>query len=268
MPTTTEHHNDEPTTPHAPAQPHDPAHRERDGAGTAVVFIHGFMGSPRQFEDLSDAAFEAGCSCHSILLPGHGHGATTKEFVRFNDGDWLHHARQEVAKIRNGYGRIILVGHSVGGLLALNISLEPENHVSDVVLISTPLKILVFTPKSIVCKLRLAAYPKDNDIKAAYIRGRGVDNGNALYYPLLVGSAASVYRLIGATKKRLADVTARVCMFHSVKDETAAYESMGMLSDGLCNAQTSAHRLEKSWHAYYDPTERGMIKEKLVEIIR
>ena len=52
--------------------PHRPYYREREGADTIVIFIHGFFGSPSQFWELSAIAWEKGYSIASLLLPGHG----------------------------------------------------------------------------------------------------------------------------------------------------------------------------------------------------
>ena len=49
---------------------HDPFSKEHNDTETAVMFIHGFMGSPNQFADLADDVYNKGYSYTSILLPG------------------------------------------------------------------------------------------------------------------------------------------------------------------------------------------------------
>ena len=244
---------------------HIPTYKKYNNADCAVIFIHGFMGSPNQFTDLAEAVYNIGCTYMSVLLPGHGGG--TDEFVRFGTLDWQRHVQSEIDKIKHDYKKIFLVGHSMGGLLALNASLVKDNNISGVVLISTPLKTYLLNPKSLLRKLRLLLLPKNNEIKSAYIKSNSVAAKKFWHFPLAVKPVMNFYRLVRQTNKRLPEVVVPVCMFHSRNDETTSYKSAGILYERLCSAPKTAFSLDKSWHAFYVEDEREIIKNKLIEFI-
>jgi carboxylesterase len=241
---------------------HIRTYRKQDGADTAVVFVHGFMGSPDQFADLADAVFRRGCSYLSVLLPGHGLGVN--EFVKFGADDWERHLQSEIDSAKHDHQNIILVGHSMGGLLALNASLIKENNISGVVLISTPLKISLLSNR----KLRLLLFSKSSEVKSAYMVSNSISKSKAFFYPLVLKPFIHLHRLIRKTKRRLPEVFVPVCMFHSKNDETTAYASAAMLDKGLRNARKDGFTLHKSWHAFYDVDEREIIKDKIIGFIQ
>jgi len=245
---------------------HTPVRQNRNGAEKAVVFIHGFMGSPDSFTDLASAVYENGCSYVSVLLPGHG--VRAGEFARFGAGDWERHVQNEIENIRDAYKAIFLVGHSMGGLIALNASLIRENKVAGVFLIATPLKINWLRFKSLFSKLRLLAYPKNHEVKSAYARSNSIAGSTLFSLPFLVKPVKELYQLMNKTKKHLPEVFAPVCMIHSINDETASFKSAKLLDEGLRNTQRTAVSLSKSWHAHYPEDERKIIAGKLIEFIQ
>ena len=244
---------------------HNPICKKYNYADCAVVFIHGFMGSPNQFTDLAEAVYNIGCTYASVLLPGHGGGVD--EFTKFGVCDWQRHVQNEIDKIKRDHEKIFLVGHSMGGLLALNASLVKDNNISGVVLIATPLKTYFLNPKSLLRKLRLLLLPKNNEIKSAYIKSNSVAAKKFWYFPLAVKPVINFYRLVGQTKKRLAEIMVPVCMFYSKNDETVSYKSAGILYEKLSGTQKTVVSLDKSWHAFYVEDERRIIEGKLVEFI-
>ncbi len=239
--------------------------REHDNAGKAVVFIHGLMGSPSQFDDLAASAFLSGCSIVSVLLPGHGGGV--RDFIRFGAKDWQACVQSELDGLKDRYRSVFLVGHSIGGLLALNACLIPENRISGVLLISTPLKFNVLNPQSLLMKLRLIALPKNSAVRAAYRSANSVAISNPLLYPLALRPVFGAFKLARETKRILADISVPVCMFHSRNDETTSYKSARLLLDGLGNTPVAAYELKSSRHAYYDAKEREIIKARLLEML-
>ena len=245
---------------------HVPTYKKHDGTDCIVIFIHGFMGSPDQFEDLAEAVHKIGCAHMSVLLPGHG--ASVKEFARFGIKDWQRHVQKEINKVKHEYKKIFLVGHSMGGLLALNASLIKGSNISGVVLISTPLKINWLHPKFLWLKLCLELFPKDNEIKAAYIKAKSIGNSELLLYPLTIKPIFSFFKLTRQTGKRLPGISVPVYMFHSKNDETVSFKSAGLLYKGLRNTKRTAITLDKSWHAFYYGDEREIIKTKLIEFIQ
>ena len=245
---------------------HIPTYKKHDGGDCAVMFIHGFMGGPSQFADLEAAVYEIGCSCVSVLLPGHGGGVD--QFVKFGVSHWQGHVQEEIDKIKGDYRQIFLVGHSMGGLLALNASLVKENQIAAVMLLSTPLKINLFNPRMLWAKLRLLAFPKSHEIKAAYVKSNSLTAAKFFVYPLFVKAFINFYRLVGRTRARLSEVFVPVYMFHSKNDETTSYRSVALLCAGLCNTETTVFSLDKSWHAFYCAEEREIIKEQLIQMIR
>ena len=245
---------------------HIPAYKKCDGADTAVVFIHGFMGSPDQFEDLAETVHGLGCAYMSVLLPGHGCGIDG--FVKSGEQYWTRHVQSELDKIKNDYARIFIVGHSMGGLLALNASIIRENNIAGLVLLATPLKIHLLNPKAMSKRLRFLRLPGDHEIKAAYMKAFSLTKSKFFYYPLFVRPAISFLKLMKRTKKRLPEVFVPVCMFYSKNDETTSYKSVKLLDKGLCSTQKTLFALDKSWHAFYSEDENKIIRDRLIEFIQ
>ena len=245
---------------------HIPTYQKYHDSDCAVMFIHGFMGSPDQFADLADAVYEIGCTYTSVLLPGHGGGVD--EFVKFGVGDWKRHIQSEIDKVKQDHKKIVLVGHSMGGLLALNASLAEENKIAAVVLLSTPLQVRLLHPRSLWLKLRLLLFPREHEIKSAYIKSNSLRASRFFVYPFAIKPVIQFYKLVRQTKKRLPEVFVPVYMFHSRQDETTSYQSAALLYEGLCNTKRTGFSLDKSWHAFYCGEERKMIKDQLLALIQ
>lgn len=236
--------------------------KEHSTAPALVIFIHGFMGSPNQFEDLMLAVYERGYSYACMLLPGHG--ASAKAFASHTLADWEAHLYTQINKYAQKYAKIYLVGHSMGGLLALNASLN--HNIAGIFLISTPLKINLFNFNSFTRRLRLLFYTKSNTIKSEYLRANSIKM-SIFSFPLLLKPTIQFYKLIRKTKSNLKGICTPVFMVHSQKDETVSYKSAQLLYSGLCNTHRTRICIKKSWHAYYTQEERKLIAESLLNMI-
>ncbi|MCL2426262.1 MAG: alpha/beta fold hydrolase [Oscillospiraceae bacterium] len=245
---------------------HNPVLQELDGSKKIVIFIHGFMGSPIQFENLIETVHNADCSYCSILLPGHG--SHMNEFAKSNMHKWEQHVQSEIDKIKNNYDEIYLFGHSMGGLLALNASLNKNNKIAGVFILQTPLKINTTNFKFLVPKLKLLFYPKNNVIKAVYTKSKGVDMSNIFLYPLMLKPTFSFYRLLNKTKKNLKDVFVPVYMIYSTKDETTSYKSLDLMCKSLYNTEKDSSTIYNSWHAYFPDDDWNIIAEKLSKFVK
>lgn len=241
-----------------------PIIKEHAGANKLVLFIHGFMGSPGQFSWLIDAVYNKGCSAVSLLLPGHGKSARELHDCVFSD--WEKHLDDELFKYSKLYGKIYIVGHSMGGLLGLNASINKANNIAGVFLIATPLK-LRSDPGSLYAKIRCALYPKRHPVKQAYLKANGIFGLNTLTYPLLIKPMREFMRLKQKTLAKLPQINVPVCMAYSKKDETTAYKSIMILEERLKSNNKQALTLYNSTHAYYEPNERNLILNALLDFI-
>lgn len=105
----------------------EPFHLEGAGerASTELLLIHGFTGSPSEFRRMGYYMNDLGYSVRGILLPGHG--TTPEDMIRTGLADWSRHVVDCFDAIREQGGpnnRIVAVGHSMGGLLALKLAME------------------------------------------------------------------------------------------------------------------------------------------------
>lgn len=102
------------------------------GEGPAVLFIHGLLGSSRNWAHLVDAVDDD----HRLLAPDlFGHGASAKPLGDYSLG--AHAATLRDLLDQLGIDRVTLVGHSLGGGIAMQFCYLFPERVERLVLVSS-----------------------------------------------------------------------------------------------------------------------------------
>lgn len=121
----------------------------RPGAKHAALLIHGYAGYPGEMIRVGRELFEEGFDVHAPRLPGNG--TSGRDFQKSRAKDWIGTLRNAMDDLTKRYDDVLIVGHSMGGALA--VTLGKEYSVSNVILIAPGL-LIPFIP---VFKLRLIA---------------------------------------------------------------------------------------------------------------
>jgi len=233
---------------------HTPLFQDSGHAETLVVFVHGLIGSPGQFGSLIEAALGKGCAIAAPLLPGHG--GPWKGFARCGVEEWETHLQNELDQYIGKYENVLIVGHSMGGLLGLNASLARKNNIQGVFLLASPMKANC-KPWALWAKMKLLVYPMTHPIKKTYWEAKSIPKiavSLRWFKPL-----GGLYRLMRKTRRNLPHVFVPVTIVHSQRDEMVAFKSADILCNGLKNTTRQRITLCDSWHVHYTQEEQAAV---------
>jgi carboxylesterase len=101
---------------------HGPREVFAAGRAPCLVGFHGFTGTAAEIRPVLDAAADAGFAVDGGLLPGHGTLPVDLQPMRFDD--WARDARVRVRRAIETYGRVVLLGFSLGTLVAMQMASE------------------------------------------------------------------------------------------------------------------------------------------------
>jgi carboxylesterase len=103
--------------------------------GVGVLLIHGLNGSLRDMAEVEEVLQKNDLVVRSVLLPGHG--SDVREMLTLGWPEWAAAVEKEFHALKARCGRVFVVGHSLGGALALHTAASEE--VAGVVSMCTPL---------------------------------------------------------------------------------------------------------------------------------
>ncbi len=109
------------------------------GADTAILMVHGIVGTPRHFDFLIEVIPE-NVSVMNILLPGHG--GTVQDFGRASMKKWKEKVESHMAELCSSHRRVIIVAHSMGTLLTAEAA-QRHPEVESFLFINVPLRVWV-----------------------------------------------------------------------------------------------------------------------------
>jgi len=90
------------------------------GAAPCVVAMHGFGGTAAELRPLLERIAGAGYAVDAPLLPGHGTSPSELQNVTFDD--WVAATRERARTAADRYGKIVLLGFSLGSLVGMQLA--------------------------------------------------------------------------------------------------------------------------------------------------
>lgn len=229
------------------------------GAKTAVLFIHGIVGTPNHFRDLIPLVdlVPDDYSIYNVLLDGHG--KSMDDFAKTSMKKW--HAQvwgifDELAKTHE---RVILVAHSMGTLFSIQLAIERPEKVPFLFLIAVPLRpgIRLVTIRNLLC-LVFGKLNPDVPLEAATMQVCGVKTTRKLRkYLKWIPRYLELFTEIIRTEKVMGQLNVPCTAYQSQRDELVANRTRMILEKSgvmaVCN-------LENSSHFYYHPDDQKTVR--------
>jgi carboxylesterase len=228
----------------------------------AILFIHGFGASPSEVYPVAAAIHEAeGYTVKGPLLPGHG--TLPEDLNNTNWMDWYETVKREVGNLQQGYDKVILVGLSMGGLLALHAGCRLKG-ICAVVAINAPIfnKQPLITLMAPVIQYIKPYYPKKMD----ETRARLEEQGRFAYKVTPVRAFRSMMRLRRIVMGELDRLDAPLLVIQSLQDQSVKVESADYIINHAINSKATLLKLSHSGHIATMGPEKDKIVQAIIEI--
>jgi carboxylesterase len=105
---------------------------------TGILLIHGFTGSPSEMRPMGKYLHQQGFTVSAPLLPGHGTSPEDLQQTKWQDW-WMCVKNAFMALQQADVEKIAVVGHSMGGILALLLASEYQKELTSVVTLCAPI---------------------------------------------------------------------------------------------------------------------------------
>ncbi|MGI5971848.1 MAG: alpha/beta hydrolase [Oscillospiraceae bacterium] len=229
---------------------------------TVIVFTHGILGSPLQFEDMVEK-LGGSYSVENLLLPGHG--KTIKEFRRSGMAEWQAYVDERVRLLQRDYKNIVLVGHSMGCLLSIQTAVSYPLNIKGLFLTALPLFVHFGVPY--LKNIFTVGFSRDicNPVVAASRRLNSVSVSNPFEY--LKGSMRYIELLnkIRASRELLRELNVPVMVLHSARDVVVSEKTLRFIDENSPDIRYEV--LRDSGHFYYPAGDRERALSLFVDFI-
>ncbi|WP_455539125.1 alpha/beta hydrolase [Terrisporobacter sp.] len=231
---------------------------EKKDSNTIIIFVHGIVEGPDQFKSFAKE-IEDDYSYSAVLL--NGHGTSGRNFVRSNKEKWIETVEREILKYKDNYENIILVGHSMGSLISILLSLKYTDKVKGLILIATPLKVFVKW-RIVISSIRYIFKKEENNKLAKEIAKMvSIDRCSLFTYTKWAFKYMDLFYLIYITKKHLNEIKVPTLIIQSESDELVSYKSLNIFKNKLKN-KYKIFKLKNSGHFCYQENElKGLFNE-------
>ncbi len=243
--------------------PHSQFCRRKPGSDTAVLFVHGILGTPDHFRDFVPIAAEKYTVC-SLLLDGHGQGV--REFSNSSMEKWRAQTERAAEELLRTHRFLIIMAHSMGTLFAIEQACLHPDRIRFLFLLDAPLRLRLRPAmvrnagKVYFNRIR----PEDKEgmaVKQAY----SIQNDWRIWrYLGWIPRYLELFREIRNVRAMVPSMTVPCYVFQSGRDEMVSPEAGKEFSG---NARTVVCTLPSSSHDYYPPEDYQLLLSEFSRLI-
>jgi len=237
------------------------------GAEKAVLFLHGIAGTPEHFRKVLalEELVPESWSVYNLRLDGHG--GSVSDFSRSSMEKWKQQTAQVFADLANTHEKVLIVGHSMGCLFAIDLAASHPECVESLFLLAVPMRPGI-NISGIGNMLRLAfgKIRPDRPVETALQLACGVEPTWKIWkYLGWISRFMELFMKIWETEKILSGLKTPSAAFQSGRDELVRRSSSRVLK--RC-PEIAVRELPDSGHFYYAPYDREVLIREFEKVIK
>lgn len=232
------------------------------GGEVGCLCLHGFTASPAEVRWMGEYLAGRGCTVYGPRLPGHA--TDPRDLLRMRWQDWYAAALDGWAVLRAQCEQVFVVGHSMGGLLAL--MLAADRPVTGAVIQAAPIRFrsrLIRTAWWLKYGLRFTDQTDTSPV-VEVIRAEQQRRGEAVVGRLRYNQWASagveqLYALSGEARRHLPEIRVPLLLIYSTQDRTVPPENIDLIRQEVGSASVESRLLQQSDHILPQDVERETV---------
>jgi carboxylesterase len=239
------------------------------GSGLSALLIHGLTGTPYEMRLLGERLAAAGVRVHGIRLAGHGSGP--EELGQVTHTNWYESVVEGFERLRAYDEPNVVIGLSMGAVLAARLAMDQREAVSAVVMLS-PAFYLPFWTRAALRALKPAIdivnriyihQQSDSDIHDA--AARRVHPATRL---LPLQAALNLIELSDQVRANLPELLQPTLVIHSRRDHTCPFgKNSAFLMKHLGSAEKRLVALDESFHVITVDSERERVAQETLDFV-
>ena len=238
-----------------------------------VVIAHGASEHAGRYRHVADRLVDDGYAVYAIEHRGHGRSEGPRALIdRLDRAVADLDALVQLAAAEHPGAPVYLIGHSMGGCIAVSYALEHQDRLSGLVL-SAPLAALEAAPapmralaavlSAVSPKLPLFAIDaslvsRDPAVVEAYVNDPLVHHGK-----LPVRTVAELAKAINAFPERVPSITVPTLIMYGTADRLCPPEGSVMLSERIGSGDVTLTPYEGLYHEIFNEPEQERVLEDL-----
>jgi carboxylesterase len=240
-----------------------------EGEGASVLLIHGLTGTPYEMRYLGERLAARGLRVRGVKLAGHA--GAPEELGQTGYDRWYESAVNGLEELRQFGEPIVVVGLSMGAVLAARLAADQREAVAGLVMLAPAFFLRTSTAMtlrglrllgSIVDRLYLHN-PGESDIHDASARSV---HPNCRLMPM--SAPIELLDLQALVKPQLAHITQPALVMHSRRDHTCPMrKNVDYVMRHLGSPEKRAIELEQSYHVITVDSDKQRVAGEVIEFV-
>ncbi len=222
-----------------------------ENADTAVLFIHGILGSPDRYKPFIEAT-PVSWTVHNILLDGHG--GEMEDFAETSMIKWQTQMVSAIEKLKRNHKKILVVAHSLGTLLTIEAVTKNPDRICGMLLFAPPLDIWMKPSLAVTsAKIVLGKVDESNPAETSLRDANSINTkASPIDYVRTVPRFLELFKEAIDVRNMISKINVPTVAFISEKDELVPPTTKRHLTD---NDSIRLVSLPNSMHEYYPPED-------------
>jgi carboxylesterase len=238
------------------------------GVAPCVLGMHGFTGTASELRPLVDRVAAAGYAVEVPLMPGHGARADALQGLGFDD--WADAMRARMREAVATHGRVVLMGFSLGSLVAMHLAAERPLGVVGLVVLGNALTLHAYSHVPFAAFHRFGWRVPDwylLKVREADMVDREAAKNLVTYDRHPLRAAFEVWRAGARVREEVLRITCPTLVLHGKRDLVCPPKNARWLAEHIGTKDCVVREYANSAHVVAADRDRDAVAREVIDFV-